>query len=64
MGLPEATRIRILFLTEKGRTNAEIAEELAVSEATIQRTRARWRELESVHDRPRSGRPTVLTDRQ
>jgi transposase len=64
MGLPEATRIRILLLTEKGRTNAEIAEELAVSEATIKRTRARWRELESVHDRPRSGRSTVLTDRQ
>jgi transposase len=64
MRLPEATRIRVLLLSAEGRTNAEIGEELGVSEATIKRTRARWRALETVHDRPCSGRPPVLTDRQ
>ena len=64
MLLPEATQILILMLSAAGRTNVEIVEELGDSAATIKRTRSRWRALETVHDRPCSGRPPVLTDRQ
>jgi transposase len=62
-------RIQVLLLadenqTDGGKTDQEIAGQVAVSLATVERTRRRYVEqgLEAaLHEQPRSGRPTTIS---
>jgi len=53
----KVTRARILLKADEGLTDEEIAEELATSVPTIERTRQRFVEenLNALHERPRPG---------
>jgi len=56
-------RARIVLLAASGITNAEIARRMGCSEDTVRKWRRRFAEnsrLDSLKDRPRSGRPNVI----
>jgi transposase len=57
-------RLRCVQLRDRGWTVPQIAEQLAVSEATVRRMlrRVRTGGLDALADRPRSGRPPRLSD--
>lgn len=58
-------RAHSLLLADEGRTDAEIAAIVRVRAETVAKTRKRFRErgMESLYDRPRSGRPVKLDGR-
>jgi transposase len=58
----QVTRARILLKADEGLTDEEIAEEVATSRATVERTRQRFVEenLAALTERPRTGAPPRL----
>ena len=58
----QVTRARILLKADEGETDEEIAEEVATSPATVERTRQRFVEenLGALTERPRLGAPPRL----
>ena len=59
-------RLRIILLSESGRSKREISEILGVAPDTVQRIRDRYRQegLEGIAaDKPRTGRPRVHTEK-
>jgi transposase len=58
----QVTRARILLKADEGETDEEIAEEVATSPATVERTRQRFVEenLGALTERPRLGAPLRL----
>ncbi len=58
----QVTRARIVLKAEEGLTDEEIAEEVATSRATVERTRQRFVEenLAALTERPRTGAPPRL----
>jgi transposase len=58
----KVTRARILLKADEGLTDEEIAEEVATSMATVERTRQRFvdESLAALTERPRSGAPARL----
>lgn len=60
-GLTEVLRARILTLSGEGYSTREISRRVNVSQACVVTTLQRYRGMEDLADRPRSGRPTVLT---
>lgn len=63
-GLSEVLRARIVTLGEEGHSTREIARRVAVSQSCVVNTLRRYRGVDNFADRPRSGRPTVLTAAQ
>jgi transposase len=69
IGVRKLNRVKILLLAdeqhEKGhKTDNEIAEKLAISRATVVRTRRRYREEDlaaAIEENPRSGRPPAIS---
>ena len=59
----QGTRARILLKADEGLTDEEIAEEVATSRVTVERTRQRFVEesLGALTERPRTGAPPRLT---
>jgi len=59
----QVTRARSLLKAEEGLTDEEIAEEVATSRVTVERTRQRFVEesLGALRERPRTGAPPRLT---
>jgi putative transposase len=59
----QVTRARILLKADEGLTDEEIAEEVATSRVTVERTRQRFVEesLRALTERPRTGAPPRLT---
>ena len=59
----QVTRARILLKAEEGLNDEEIAEEVATSRATVERTRQRFvaGSLGALTERPRTGAPPRLT---
>lgn len=59
----QVTRARILLKADEGLNDEEIAEEVATSRATVERTRQRFVEesLGALAERPRTGAPPRLT---
>jgi putative transposase len=59
----QVTRARILLKAEEGLSDEEIAEEVATSRVTVERTRQRFVEesLGALTERPRTGAPPRLT---
>jgi transposase len=59
----QVTRARILLKADEGLTDEEIAEEVATSPDTVERTRQRFVEenLAALTERPRTGAPPRLT---
>jgi transposase len=57
-------RLRCVQLRDQGQTVPQIAEQLAVSQATVRRAlrRVRTGGLDALADRPRAGRPPRLSD--
>ncbi len=58
------TRARILLLASQGQADQQIAQSLLISVPTVERTRRRFVQQpfhEALYDRPRSGRPPLLT---
>lgn len=64
--LAEARRVRAAELFEQGRSGAEIARMLDVSEESVRRWRRVWEEdgADGLRRRPASGRPPKLDDTQ
>ena len=62
-GARQVTRARILLKADEGLSDAEIAEEVATSAVTVERTRRRFVEesLGALTERPRTGTPSRLT---
>jgi transposase len=58
-------RLECVLLRDRGQTVPQIAEQLAVNEATVRRALGRVRTggLDALADRPRSGRPPRLSDK-
>lgn len=63
-GLSEVLRARIVTLREEGYTTRVIARRLAISQSCVVATLQRYHGMGNLADRPRSGRPTVLTAAQ
>jgi transposase len=57
-------RISIISKSEAGAATAELAAEFGVTRQTIHNTLRRHRETGSNASRPRSGRPSILTERE
>lgn len=64
MALSSEIRSSIQALSQAGLSNVKIARQLQISVSTVGRTLKRIQELGNLSDRPRSGRPGVLSDRQ
>jgi putative transposase len=62
-GARQVTRARILLKADEGLSDEEIAEEVATSAVTVERTRQRFVEenLGALTERPRTGAPPRLT---
>lgn len=63
-GLSEGLRVRIITLREEGYSTREIARRVSVSQSCVVTTLQRYHDMANLADRPRSGRPTVLTAAQ
>lgn len=60
-GLSEVLRARIITLREEGYFTRAIASRVSVSQSCVVTTLQRYHDMDNLADRPRSGRPTVLT---
>lgn len=60
----EFNRAKIVTLVEEGHTQADVAARVGVNQSDVSRIVKKFRETNSVHDRPKSGRPRITTDVQ
>ena len=64
MVISQEQRVTIAVLAEEGYTSRQIAQRLGVSKSTVNYTLQRFHETRSFQDRPRSGRPSTLSQIQ
>jgi transposase len=62
--LTQAHRDQIIGMLRAGRNQSATAREYGVSQSTVSRLAARYRETGSTRDRPRSGRPRETSPHQ
>lgn len=61
--LSETTRAAIIKALENGNSAIKIAQNLRVARSTVYRTKTRFQERKDMASKPRSGRPSKLSDR-
>lgn len=60
--LSETTRAAIIKALENGDSAIKIAQDLRVARSTVYRTKTRFHERKDMASKPRSGRPSTLSD--
>ncbi|XP_050516744.1 uncharacterized protein LOC126891605 [Diabrotica virgifera virgifera] len=62
--ISEFNRVRIVTLIEEGHTQVDVAVWVGVNQSDVSRIVKKYRETNSVSDRPKSGRPRIANNVQ